>query len=298
MSGIDGDVLEESAPGADTAKARARRELDAMDTSALREAVNWFVLLGGTSNVIMQLAMQPVGYGVMESKVTEGSLFGNPKRRARTTMGYIAIAMLGGAEERAAYRAATNRSHARVKSEPGDKVPYKAFDPALQKWVAACLYMGAESAYTLQNGPLEGAFAEEFYRQGMVFGTTLQMPADAWPQSREAFGEYWDKTLDELVIDDAVREYLMRIVRLEYLGRDIPAWLLRIRRRTVAGHLPPVFRDMMGMTWTDEDQRALEKSNRRVAAVQRITPRYLRELPIRRNLRDVQRRLAKGVPLF
>ncbi len=38
-----------------------RRELDAMDTRALRRAVNWFLLLGGTSNVIMQLAMQPVG---------------------------------------------------------------------------------------------------------------------------------------------------------------------------------------------------------------------------------------------
>ncbi len=234
----------------------------------------------------------------MKSMVTVGCLFANPTRRARTTLGYIAVAMLGGADERAAYRLATNRSHARVKSEPGDTVPYKAFDPALQKWVAACLYMGAESAYTLQNGPLEGDFADDFYRQGMVFGTTLQMPEDAWPASREAFGEYWDETLDDLVIDDAVRDYLMRIVRLEYLGRRIPAWLLRIRRRTVAGHLPPVFRDLMGMAWSDEDQRALDTSNRRIKAVQKLAPRWLRELPIRRRLRDVRRRLAEGVPLF
>lgn len=281
-----------------TAKAQRRHELDAMDTSALRDAVNWFVILGGTSNVIMQLAKRPVAYGVMESKVTEGSLFENPKRRARTTMGYIAVTMLGGAEERSAYRTATNRSHARVVSEPGAKVEYRAFDPELQKWVAACLYRGAESAYELQHGPLTGAFREEFYRQGMVFGTTLQMPAEVWPATRDDFEAYWRETVAGLEIDDTARDYLMRVVRLEYLGRKIPAPLMRVRMRTVAGHLPPEFRALMHMAWEDEDQRRLERANRRIAAVQRAVPRSWREAPLRRQLRDVQKRLASGTPLF
>ncbi|GAA1055858.1 hypothetical protein GCM10017608_14860 [Agromyces luteolus] len=275
-----------------------RAELDAVENWALRRAVSWTVLAGGTANVIMQLAMRPVAYGVMESPVVEGNLFTNPERRARTTIAYIAVTMLGGPEERAAMRRATNRSHARVRSEPGAPVSYDAFDPALQKWVAACLYRGAEDAYTAVHGPPEGAFRDEFYRQGMVFGTTLQMPPEAWPPTRDAFEAYWRETLAGLEIDDPTREYLMRIVRLEYLGRRIPAPLLRWRARMVAGHLPPEFRELMRMPWSEADQRAFDRSTRRLAGLMRVLPRSAREWPIRRQLRDVQRRLAAGRPLF
>ncbi|WP_430647373.1 oxygenase MpaB family protein [Agromyces sp. GXS1127] len=275
-----------------------RRALDAIENWALRRAVNWTVLAGGTANVIMQLSMRPVASGVMESPVVEGNLFTNPKRRARTTMAYIAVTMLGDAEERAAMRRATNRSHARVRSEPGSRVSYDAFDPALQQWVAACLYRGAEDAYTAVFGPPEGAFRDEFYRQGMVFGTTLQLPPEMWPPTRDDFEVYWRETLASLEMDDETRDYLMRIVRLEYLDRRLPPGLLRWRNRMVAGHLPPEFRELMRMPWSEADQRAFDRSSRRLARLMHVLPRAAREWPIRRQLRDVQRRLAAGRPLF
>lgn len=279
-------------------KADHRRALDATETTALRESANLFQLLAGTSNVIMQLSSRPVGHGVKDSKVDEGNLFRNPARRRRTTLGYLAVAILGGPEERAAYRRATNVSHAQVRSPEGAEVAYNAFDPALQLWVAACLYKGAEQAYERVHGPLTGEFADRFYREGMVFGTTLQLPPDAWPATRQQFDAYWETSLAELEVDDATREYLMRVVRLEYLDREVPPWLMRWRLRLVTGYLEPRFRELMHLEWSPADEAKFVRFNRRVARLLRITPRAVRELPFTRSLRDVRRRLASDTPLF
>ncbi|WP_084105135.1 oxygenase MpaB family protein [Demequina sp. NBRC 110056] len=280
-----------------TLKAERRQELDALDTSALREGVNWFITLAGTANVIWQLSLPPVGHGVKDS-TSPGALFHDPKRRMRTTVGYIAVTMLGSAEDRAAYRAATNRSHAPVQSKPGEAPAYRAMDPQLQLWVAACLYRGAEDAYERVHGPLSGAFREEFYRQGMVFGTTLQMRAEDWPATRDAFGSWWDSAQSRLEMDDSVREYLWRVLRLEYLGRDVPARLLAWRIRMTAGYMGPRFRELMHLEWDDEQQRRFDRFNRRMATFQRVAPRGVREVLLRRELRDIRKRLAAGRPLF
>lgn len=280
-----------------TLKGERRHELDALDTSALRESVNWFITLAGTANVIWQLSYAPVGYGVKNSS-SPGAIFHDPKRRMRTTIGYIAVTMLGGADERAAYRAATNRSHAPIASKPGEKVQYRAMDPALQLWVAACLYLGAEQAYELVHGPLEGQFREEFYRQGMVFGTTLQMRESDWPETRDDFQRWWDEAAARLEMDDSVREYLWRVLRLEYLDRDVPARLLDWRIRMTAGYLGPHWRELMKMTWTEDDQRRFDRFNRRMARFQRMLPRAGREILLTRQLRDVRKRLKAGTPLF
>lgn len=285
-------------PEADHTRADERRALDAIETTALRESSNWFILLAGTSNVIMQLSVQPVGHGVKDSRVDEGNLFLNPARRRRTTLGYIAVAMLGSAEQRAAYRRATNRSHAQVRSPDGAGVAYNAFDPTLQLWVAACLYKGAEEAYERVHGPLTGEFADRFFREGMVFGTTLQLPKDMWPANREEFDAYWRTSLDTLRMDDATREFLMRVVHLEYLDRKVPPWLMRWRLRLVTGYLQPRFREMMRLDWSEADEEKFARFNRVMTRFMRVVPRRVRELPFTRSLRDVKRRLAAGRPLF
>ena len=62
--------------------------------------------LAGSANFTMQLAWPGVGYGVMNSRVHDGSAMKHPLKRARTTFTYIAVAMLGTDDERAAYRKA------------------------------------------------------------------------------------------------------------------------------------------------------------------------------------------------
>src|SRR3954447_18008679 len=131
-------------------------ETDGLDTSLLAQGASVFTAPSGTANVIMQLSRPEIGYAVKDSVVTEGNLFTNPRRRQRTTVAFLAVAVLGTAEERATFRRATNRSHAPVRSAPGAPLTWSAFDPALQLWVAAWIYRGFEESRAFVHGPLHG----------------------------------------------------------------------------------------------------------------------------------------------
>lgn len=267
----------------------AVRDTDHLDTRLLSTGASIFTALSGTANVVMQLSRPEIGYGVKDSTVTEGSLFGNPRRRQRTTAGLLAVAVLGTPEERATYRAATNASHARVPN---------AFDPELQRWVAACIYKGFEEAREYTYGPLVGADREEFYRQGMIFGAMLQMPPDLWPADRVAFEEFWTTSLAAARIDDAVRDYLLRVIRLEYLRRSVPDPVIRFRFWLVSGYLPAGLRAQLGLTWTPAQQRRFVRFNRALGLVVRRLPARARQWPFTRSIRHIRERIAAGEHVF
>jgi uncharacterized protein (DUF2236 family) len=252
-------------------------------------------VLAGTANVIMQLALAPVGYGVIESKVESGQVMKHPFKRARTTFTYLSVAMLGTDDDRAAYREAVNVSHRPVHSDAASPVKYNAFDPALQLWVAACLYWGTVDIIERLHGPLPGADADALYRFGARFGTTLQVRPEMWPADRAAFDRYWNDTLATLSIDEPVRQYLRALMTDQHLPR-----LLRSPRFTswvTTGFLPQPFRDEMKLTWTEADQRRFDTFLRRTGAVLRRLPLALRNVPFNLLLWDVRRRQRAGRPL-
>src|ERR687888_431600 len=117
-------------------------------------------LLAGMANVMMQLSWRPVGYGVFESPVESGSITKHPIKRSRTTFTYLAVAMLGTDEDRRAYRKAVTRVHAQVVSTDESPVSYRALDPRLQLWVAACLYYGTVDVIEKLYGPMDDAEAD------------------------------------------------------------------------------------------------------------------------------------------
>jgi uncharacterized protein (DUF2236 family) len=271
---------------------------DHLDTSLLAQCASIFMVLSGAANVIMQLSRPEIGYAVKDSVVTEGNLFTNPQRRQRTTVGFLAVAVLGTAEERAAFRRATNSSHARVRSAPDATPAYNAFDPELQRWVGACIFRGFEEAREYAHGQLHGGERDEFYRQGAVFGGILQMPTSMWPESRDAFEEYWRTGLAQTRVDGPMREYLLRVVRLEYLDRRVPGPVVRLRLWLATGYLPPELREAMGLPWSERKQRRFVRFNRALGAVVRRLPRSWQLWPFPRAIADVRARLAAGEDLF
>ncbi|MEU6133175.1 oxygenase MpaB family protein [Saccharopolyspora sp. NPDC047091] len=254
-------------------------------------------LLAGGANVIMQLARPGVGYGVVESKVDSGNIFKHPVKRTRTTLTYLAVATMGTDEERALFRRATNRSHARVRSTESSPVSYNAFDKNLQLWVAACLYRGIEDVYRIFVGDLTDAEIDELYRRSATLGTTLQVTDDMWPADRAAFEEYWNTALDQVHVDDTVRPYLRRIAELDFMPRYVSAPLGRFNRFITTGFLPQRFRDEMRLPWTDRDQRRFDRLTRAMGVVIRRLPTVLRKFPFNYYLWDVRRRIKAGTPL-
>lgn len=249
--------------------------------------------LAGPANVVMQLALAPVGYGVLESKVESGQVTKHPIKRFRTTFTYISAAMYGSAEERARYRRAVNTSHRLVRSDEHSPVSYNAFDPELQLWVAACLYYGAVDIVQRLHGPMDDATADAFYAYAARFGTTLQVTPDLWPPDRDAFAHYWDTMLDKLTIDEPVRAYLHSLISLEYAPRPLRG-NPRFNVWMASGFLPPRIRDEMQLAWTVADEQRFTRLLRRIGAVQRRLPGPVRRFPFNWFLWDLRVRIRLG----
>ena len=246
--------------------------------------------LAGPANVIMQLALAPVGYGVLESKVESGQVTKHPLKRFRTTFTYISAAMYGDEDERASYRAAVNGAHRLVRSDADSPVSYNAFDKELQLWVAACLYYGTVDIIEKLHGPMSDEQADALYEYAARFGTTLQMTPDMWPADRKAFAKYWDETVAGISIDEPVREYLRALTTRQHMPFALRG-SARFNEWITIGFLPPRFREEMGYAWTADDQARFDRLLRRIGAVQRRLPGIVRRFPFNWFLRDLRLRI-------
>lgn len=278
---------------AETMPRSTREELDNVQIDDLE--MLGMALLAGPANVIMQLAVPAVGYGVYESEVHSGNLFKNPTKRTRTTLTYLAVAAMGSPETRKAYRQAVNKSHAYVRSNADSPVKYNAFDPKLQLWVAACLYRGWEDMQRIYGDP--ATITEEAYQQGAVMGTTLQMPREMWPATRADFEEYWQQTVDELEIDETIRAHLLRIVRMEFTYPVVRLLFGRYSETMTIGFLPEEFRRKMRIEQTPMQRRIFNVHNAIARRAIRFMPKPLREFPFNILLLDLDWRRRTGRPL-
>lgn len=265
------------------------------------EGLMGVALLAGPANVIMQLARPGVGYGVMESRVESGRIDLHPIKRARTTFTYLAVATAGSEAQKDAFRRAVNRAHAQVYSIAESPVQYNAFDVDLQLWVGACLYKGGVDIHRLFIGELDEADADHSYREGMTLATTLQVPPEMWPADRGAFDQYWQQSLAQVHIDDAVRDYLYPIaagrVRGVTLPRPVQRLLDNFNLLITTGFLPQRFRDEMRLPWDAARQRRFDRLLVVLRTVNRLMPRFVRQFPFNVLLWDVDRRIKKGRPL-
>jgi uncharacterized protein (DUF2236 family) len=265
------------------------------------EGLMGVALLAGPANVIMQLALPGVGYGVMESRVESGRVDLHPIKRARTTFTYLAVATGGSDAQKDAFRRAVNKAHAQVYSTAESPVQYDAFDLNLQLWVGACLYKGGVDIYRIFIGELDGENADRHYREGMTLATTLQVPVAMWPTDRAAFDRYWQESLSKVHIDDAVRDYLYPIAAGRVRGVALPR---RLQRRLdsfnlliTAGFLPQQFRDEMRLPWDAAKQRRFDRLIAVLRTVNGLLPRFVRQFPFNVLLWDVDRRIRTGRPL-
>jgi len=261
------------------------------------DAMDFWSFAAGAANVIMQLSWPAVGHGVAESKVHSGSLLKHPWKRARTTFQYLAVAILGSAQDRAAFREAVNSAHRHVKSTPESPVQYNAFDRDLQMWVAACLFVGLEDTYQLLRGEMTAHQAEQFYRSAWTLGTTLQVTEDQWPPTRADFDAYWSAACAHVAIDDVVGRYLTDLVNLRMINPVLGLPFRPLLKLLTAGFLAPVFRDALGMQWGPGRQRLFDQLFLLVAFVNRFLPGFIRQGGSHVLLADVRRRVRAHAAL-
>ncbi|MGV9713163.1 oxygenase MpaB family protein [Gordonia sp. NPDC003424] len=275
----------------------SRTELDNIDSSFFARSLMSMGTTMSTANIIMQLANPAVGYGVARSKVESGRLDLHPVKRARTTASYLAVAAMGNADDRRRYRQAVNRQHAQVRSDADSPVAYNAMHADLQLWVAACLYVGWEDIYERVHGPLTGEDREKFYQQGMVCGTTLQMPAEMWPATRDDFTAYWDDQVSAIEISDEIRDFLLNIAHYGYASKRIQDRYGPVKYRRTIGYLPEPFREALRVEWSAADQEWFDAYVARLVEREHRLPLAISQLGFRALLADVRLRSRLGRPL-
>ncbi|QZT60733.1 oxygenase MpaB family protein [Mycolicibacterium austroafricanum] len=258
-------------------------------------------LLAGPANVIMQLARPAVGYGVLESRVESGRIDRHPVKRARTTFTYLAVSTNGTPEQQAAFRRAVNRAHAQVFSTDESPVKYHAFDKDLQLWVGACLYKGVVDVHRLFVGEMDEETADRLYLQGRALATMLQVPEEMWPADRAAFDRYWQESLDDVHIDDTVREFLYPIAATRLRGLALPGPVQRQTEKLAllitTGFLPQRFREEMRLPWDAGQQRRFDRLMAALRTVNSVSPKFVRQFPFNVLLKDLDWRVRTGRPL-
>ncbi|BBX73120.1 DUF2236 domain-containing protein [Mycobacterium shinjukuense] len=258
------------------------------------DLVNPAGLLLPAANVIMQLSLPGVGYGVLESPVDSGNVYRHPFKRARTTGTYLAAATIGTATDRSLIRGAVDLVHRQVRSTPSSPVSYNAFDPKLQLWVAACLYRYFVEQHEFLYGPLDDASADAVYRDARRLGTTLQVPERMWPPDRVAFDDYWKRSLDELRIDPPVREHLRGVASVAFLPWPLRALAGPFNLFATTGFLAPEFRAMMRLDWSRTQQRRFDRLLAVLRLADRLIPHGAWILTYRLYLWDMRFRARRG----
>jgi len=118
-----------------------------------------------------------------------------------------------------------------------------------------------------------------------------------WPQDRAAFDEYWKRTLDELRIDEPVREHLRGVAAMVFLPLPLRALLGPFNLFATTGFLPPEFRDMMRLPWSASQQRRFELLLTALRLADRVIPREAWQFGYQLYLWDMRIRARLGKPV-
>jgi uncharacterized protein (DUF2236 family) len=173
-------------------------------------------------------------------------------------------------------------------------VRYNAFDPNLQLWVAGCLYRYYVDMHEFLYGPLNDEAAEAVYDDARKLGTTLQVRESMWPEDRNAFDEYWKRSLDELRIDEAVLEHLRGVAAFAFLPAPLRNLAGPFNLFATTGFLPAEFRALMQLDWTPAQQRRFDWLLSGLRLADRVIPRDIWLLGYQIYLWDMRSRARRG----
>ena len=170
-----------------------------------------------------------------------------PHPAARTTFGYVMIAMFVTDEKRVALGAAVTDVHRHVRSGPGDPVRYSALGPKLQPESPPASTAASRTATPPYTGRRRRRRSTSSIATGRVWPRRCRSPR---PPDRAAFEEYLAEATARIEMDEVSRAYLYDFAGLGFLPWPMPALFGWFHRAVTAGFLPAAFRYELGLAWS------------------------------------------------
>lgn len=253
-----------------------------------RNALDWRLLLGSGRALLLQVAHPTVGAGVAQYS----NFRAEPWQRLQRTVRSLMIMSFGG-ERTVAEAERLRELHKNFKGIDHHGERYHALNPEAYWWVHATLFEGTVRLYENFAKPLPAAEQRQLYEEWRELGVTLGIKDHRMPASLASFWAYFhDMVANRLEDNQSVRLVLASLgerkpVRPpwwflpEVVWRNLagPAGATVLTTATV-GTLPPVFRDRLGLQWTEKDARRLRLLRTAVRVGMPLVPAKLRYHPL------------------
>jgi uncharacterized protein (DUF2236 family) len=243
----------------------------------------------------LQVMHPTVGAVVGEHSVFRTDAIGRAQRSIASVMTWVY-----GGQEALTEGDRLRALHAPLKSTV-DGVTHKALASGPWAWIILTApYAYETSARYFSRRPLSPEDAEAFYAEIVQVARNLHVAEKELPPTYDAYRKYFDDMLDHtLVAHPTAYEFLAgtrrvppppalpRLLRpLWKLAMDVPG---RVQHFVTVGTLPPKAREILGLMWTNRDERALRLLGFTVARLLPMLPERLRYLPIAYEARRVDR---------
>lgn len=243
----------------------------------------------------LQVMHPTVGAVVGEHSVFRTDAIGRARRSIASVMTWV----YGGPE------ALTEGDRLRTMHAPlrstVDGVTHKALASGPWAWIILTApYAYEAGARYFSRRPLSPADAEAFYAEIVQVARNLHVAEKELPPTYDAYRKYFADMLDHtLVAHPTAYEFLEASRRIPpppgLPGPLRPLWRIatdvpgRMQHFVTVGMLPPRAREILGLAWTDKDERALRALGFVLGRLVGLLPERLRYFPIAYEARRVER---------
>lgn len=172
-----------------------------------------------------------------------------------------------------------------------------ALNPEAYAWVIATAVPTMTSAAPLVIGrEFTRAEREELLRDNRRIAKILQVPMKGYPETLEEFDVYFDDFVENKLVRHPVAVELIEQMRAApAIPRSVPKPLRSVLKKaaatasvpfqnfnylTTVGVMDPRVREILGLTWSDEEQQHLERIHRRLRFAYRTLPERLTYFPL------------------
>ncbi|GAB3438692.1 oxygenase MpaB family protein [Actinophytocola sediminis] len=247
----------------------------------------------------LQVMHPSVGAVVGEHSVFRTDAIGRAQRSIASVMTWVY-----GGQEALAEADRLRTLHAPLRTTDADGVTHNALSSGPWAWILLTApYAFTTAARYFSRRPLSTADTEAYYAEIQQLMRNLHVvDKEIPPTYADYLARFADVLATTLVAHPTAYEFLRASRRVPPpLGLPValvPLWRAvaylpgRLQYFVTVGTLPPAARDILGLTWTDRDERRLRRLGRVVGRVVPLLPERLRYFPIAYEARRVER--ARG----
>ncbi|MGC5259027.1 oxygenase MpaB family protein [Gordonia sp. DT218] len=182
-----------------------------------------------------------------------------------------------------------------MRNAQGDHI--SALNPEAYQWVIATAFPTSCSAAPLILGrEFTAAERDEVFRDNRRIAKIVQVPMRGYPESIEEFGPYYDDMVENTLIAHPVAlDLIAQMKAAPRLDGAVPPAVLRLANTvarvaavpvqklnylTTVGVMEPRVREILGLSWSADEQRELERIHSAIRLSYRVLPERLTYFPL------------------